>query len=70
MRQLFFSGQLFFFLTVTVVFRGGCFACFEDFLLLCFLIMVCRLSVVFGTEIRNLKIPGRGATTGTELCLM
>ena len=28
---MFFSGQSFFFRAVTVVFRGGCLACFEDF---------------------------------------
>ena len=31
MRQLFFSGQSFFFPVVTVVLRGGFLACFEDF---------------------------------------
>ena len=30
-RQLFFRGQGFFFTAVTVVFRGGCLACLEDF---------------------------------------
>ena len=30
-RHLFFRGQSFFFLAVTVVFRGGCLACLEDF---------------------------------------
>ena len=28
---MFFSGQSFFFPAVTVAFRGGCLACFEDF---------------------------------------
>ena len=30
-RQLFSSGQSFFYPAVAVVFRGGCLACFEDF---------------------------------------
>ena len=30
-RQLFFRGQSSFFPAVTVVFRGGCLACLEDF---------------------------------------
>ena len=31
LRQLFFRGQWFFFPAVTVVFRGGCLACFKNF---------------------------------------
>ena len=31
MRQLFFRGQSFFLPAVTVVFRGVCLACLEDF---------------------------------------
>ena len=30
-RQLFFSGQSFFLPAVTIIFRGGCLTCFEDF---------------------------------------
>ena len=45
MRQLFFKGQSFFFFpAVTVVFRGGCLACLEDFsfvFLNCGLLVVC-----------------------------
>ena len=54
MRQLFFSGKSFFLPSVTVVFRGGCLACFEDFVYkkVCSLLNKVRSDVHLGARLR------------------